>query len=326
MFVDPYLNPSRPLSTTKLQKTYGNPTELWTAVEAGDKEKEWYGEAVAYWDRQEASYDGVLGGHGDISDADIRESRAFLRASLGPERFDAAEAACGSSSSARSPSPPDHVLTAADCGAGVGRVSEELLLRVCSVVDLVEPSATMIEGARQRLLLSGGREKPRRGAPGRFLQVGLQGFEPEENRYDVIWVQWAMLYLTDGKREEGVASSHCFASFFLLLLSRSRPPSSSSSFDGYFLSMCASKLALGDAVSFLKRAHAALKPNGVLVVKENVCSSGFVVDDSDRSLTRSHAYMLGLFEKANVGVSRHARQRDLPKGLFGVRMYACVKK
>jgi AdoMet dependent proline di-methyltransferase len=81
-----------------------------------------------------------------------------------------------------------------------------------------------------------------------------------------------------------------------------------------------------DAVSFLKRAHAALRPGGVLVVKENVCSSGFVVDDSDRSLTRSHAYMLGLFEKSNVEVSRHARQRDLPKGLFGVRMYACVKK
>ena len=81
-----------------------------------------------------------------------------------------------------------------------------------------------------------------------------------------------------------------------------------------------------DAVSFLKRAHAALKPSGVLVVKENVCSTGFVVDDSDRSLTRSHAYMLGLFERAGVSVSRHARQRDLPKGLFGVRMYACVKK
>ena len=81
-----------------------------------------------------------------------------------------------------------------------------------------------------------------------------------------------------------------------------------------------------DAVSFLKRAHAALKPSGVLVVKENVCSTGFVVDDSDRSLTRSHAYMLGLFERAGVSVSRHARQRDLPKGLFGVRMYACVSK
>ena len=151
---------------------------------------------MAYWDRQEASYDGVLGGHGHVSGADIRESRAFLRASLGPERFDAAEAAC--SSRASPPAAENLLLTAADCGAGVGRVSEELLLRVCSVVDLVEPSATMIEGAKQRLLSSEGK-KPWGGKPGQFLQVGLQGFEPVQGRYDVIWVQWAMLYLTDGE-------------------------------------------------------------------------------------------------------------------------------
>jgi len=30
--------------------------------------------------------------------------------------------------------------------------------------------------------------------------VGLQGFRPEQGRYDVIWVQWALLYLTDGKK------------------------------------------------------------------------------------------------------------------------------
>ena len=200
------------------QKTYGNPSELWTTVEAGNKDKEWYGEAVAYWDKQEASYDGVLGGHGHVSDADIRESRAFLRASLGPERFDAAEAACGGSSGTGNNE--EHSLTAADCGAGVGRVSEELLLKVCSVVDLVEPSATMIEGAKQRLLLSeDGKKKPWKGRPGEFLQVGLQGFEPEQGRYDVIWVQWAMLYLTDGKREEEEKKKKLFfeIGFFFLL-------------------------------------------------------------------------------------------------------------
>jgi len=210
------------------QKTYGNPSELWTAVEAGNKEKEWYGEAVAYWDRQEASYDGVLGGHGHVSGADIRESRAFLRAALGPERFDAAEAACGSGSSGADPA---HVLTAADCGAGVGRVSEELLLRVCSVVDLVEPSETMIEGARRRLLLSGADAKRTwKGEPGQFLRVGLQGFEPAEGRYDVIWVQWAMLYLTDGEKKKtgwfSLSRAPSRALSLALVLPRSRPPSS----------------------------------------------------------------------------------------------------
>ena len=224
----------------------------------------------------------------------------------------------------------------------MGRVSEELLLRVCSVVDLVEPSETMIEGAKRRLLLSGADAKRTwKGEPGQFLQVGLQGFEPAEGRYDVIWVQWAMLYLTDGeKKKTGWFFSLVLPPVLSLLLSFFRahalPPLPSRSHSLFLRPSTTTPprqhhLAHDvpipdDAVSFLKRAHAALRPGGVLVVKENVCSSGFVVDDSDRSLTRSHAYMLGLFEKSNVEVSRHARQRDLPKGLFGVRMYACVKK
>ena len=34
--------------------------------------------ALQYWDRQEASVDGVLGGFGHVSDADIDGSRRFL--------------------------------------------------------------------------------------------------------------------------------------------------------------------------------------------------------------------------------------------------------
>lgn len=32
-----------------------------------------------YWDQQEASVNGVLGGYGHLSTADVRDSRAFLR-------------------------------------------------------------------------------------------------------------------------------------------------------------------------------------------------------------------------------------------------------
>lgn len=32
----------------------------------------------------------------------------------------------------------------------------------------------------------------------RFIQCGLEAFEPEAGRYDIIWVQWALMYLTDG--------------------------------------------------------------------------------------------------------------------------------
>ena len=49
------------LAVTPAQESYTTPQELWAKV-AVDKENGWYGAAVAYWDRQEASYDGVLGG------------------------------------------------------------------------------------------------------------------------------------------------------------------------------------------------------------------------------------------------------------------------
>jgi hypothetical protein len=35
-------------------------------------------QAVGYWDSQEASYDGVLGGFGHVSDVDVRDSRQLL--------------------------------------------------------------------------------------------------------------------------------------------------------------------------------------------------------------------------------------------------------
>jgi AdoMet dependent proline di-methyltransferase len=45
---------------------------------------------------------------------------------------------------------------------------------------------------------------PVRGVPAshravNFFQMGLQEFTPQPQRYDVVWVQWALLYLTDGR-------------------------------------------------------------------------------------------------------------------------------
>lgn len=35
-------------------------------------------QAVEYWDNQEASYNGVLGGFGHVSEVDVKESSKFL--------------------------------------------------------------------------------------------------------------------------------------------------------------------------------------------------------------------------------------------------------
>jgi len=91
----------------------------------------------------------------------------------------------------------------------------------------------------------------------------------------------------------------------------------------------------------MDRCRRALKPDGVLFVKENICKQGAVPDDEDASVTRSDEIMRRLFERAGAlgaatggsgggggsGAKRkwklahNVKQRNFPKKLFEVRMY-----
>ena len=108
-----------------------------------------------------------------------------------------------------------------------------------------------------------------------FFHCGLESFFPEPARYDAVWIQWAIMYLTDE-----------------------------------------------DAISFLTRCGRSMRAQGVIFLKENVCDSGFIVDSDDCSITRSHAYFVELFRKAGLRVSHTSLQKNFPKQLFKVRMYA----
>jgi protein N-terminal methyltransferase len=57
-----------------------------------------------------------------------------------------------------------------------------------------------------------------------------------------------------------------------------------------------------DAVAFLKKAKASLNEGGVIILKENHCSAGFVVDKEDYSVTRSSALFKELFLKAGLKI------------------------
>mmetsp|Transcript_10622 Transcript_10622/g.30241 ORF Transcript_10622/g.30241 Transcript_10622/m.30241 type:complete len:255 (+) Transcript_10622:263-1027(+) len=241
-------------------KAYMDPSELWK-LESGTSEKkeQWYTKAVTYWEQQPETYDGVLGGYGYVSSIDARDSSTFLKKVFaGPLN----EKKAGT-----------RKLTVVDCGAGVGRVSIELLLHHFDVVDLLEPVRKLLDTAESKI--SAGGKWPAEHKAGKYLCQGLQEFDPEPERYDVIWIQWAMLYLTDE-----------------------------------------------DVVALFERCRKGLKPDGIIVVKENICTSGFVVDKQDSSLTRSDEYMLELFKKCGATVLYNVKQRNFPRELFDVRMYA----
>mmetsp|Transcript_1893 Transcript_1893/g.3770 ORF Transcript_1893/g.3770 Transcript_1893/m.3770 type:complete len:256 (-) Transcript_1893:41-808(-) len=149
---------------------YESVADLWQQELGGaEGSQQWYAKASAYWESQEATLAGVLGGYPDTHAPDIRESRRFL-SYLG-----------------KLASPPSWSL-ALDCGAGIGRVTRGLLLDIFEQVELLEPNERLLETARHEV------SSPR---VLRYLSTSLQSFIPDPGRYDIIWAQWVLLYLTD---------------------------------------------------------------------------------------------------------------------------------
>lgn len=134
------------------------------------KDDKYYQDAKKYWSTISPTVDGMLGGFGTISFTDTRGSDAFLKNLFKLK-----------------PSPGK--LMALDCGAGIGRVSKNLLMNWFEKVDLVEQDEQFCQTAERELAPSG--------RLGTVFNAGLQNFTPQEGKYDVIWSQWVLGHLTD---------------------------------------------------------------------------------------------------------------------------------
>ena len=133
----------------------------------------WYADAITYWQDIPASVEGMLGGHPELHQRDISASSSFL---------------------SRLTSHSVGTLRACDCGSGIGRVTKHLLLKQFQYVDMVEPIGTFLEKARQVEFLG---HEIKTGRIERLIHSSLQDFQPEQARYDVVWCQWVLAYLTD---------------------------------------------------------------------------------------------------------------------------------
>lgn len=81
-----------------------------------------------------------------------------------------------------------------DCGAGIGRVTKDLLLSFSDVVEAVEPCGPFIETFRTRDDLKGYRES---GALGTLHTCGIESFTPSRRKYRIIWNQWCCGQVND---------------------------------------------------------------------------------------------------------------------------------
>uniref|UniRef100_V9I7P0 Alpha N-terminal protein methyltransferase 1 n=1 Tax=Apis cerana TaxID=7461 RepID=V9I7P0_APICE len=96
------------------------------------EEHEFYTAAAKYWEHVPATVDGMLGGFGFISQIDIKGSTKFLKALFELEN------------------PPSKTF-ALDCGAGIGRITKNLLLNHFKHIDLVEQNLKFLEVAKTYL-------------------------------------------------------------------------------------------------------------------------------------------------------------------------------
>ena len=83
---------------------------------------------------------------------------------------------------------------AAECGAGIGRVTKNLLSKLFSKTDLVDPIESFNKDVMEGDYLRAEREAEK---IGQVFTMGLQQFTPEKGKYSVIWNQWCLGHLTD---------------------------------------------------------------------------------------------------------------------------------
>ncbi|KAK7789559.1 hypothetical protein R5R35_010492 [Gryllus longicercus] len=78
-----------------------------------------------------------------------------------------------------------------------------------------------------------------------------------------------------------------------------------------------------DFVTFFSGCAKGLKPNGIIVVKENVTSSDSIeVDEQDSSVTRPLNLLHQLFQQSRLQCIKEAKQNNFPRGLYSVKMFA----
>ncbi|PNP42506.1 hypothetical protein TGAMA5MH_05247 [Trichoderma gamsii] len=219
-------------------------------------------DGLNYWEGVSADIDGMLGGipsvkgFSGILRSDLQGSRTFLaRLGIGAKQG------------------RQKLATVLEGGAGIGRVTEGLLIPLADEVDVIEPVAKFTAGLQ-------GKEGVRH-----VYNHGLQDWEPVDGlTYDLIWTQWCVGHLTDSQ-----------------------------------------------LVEYLKRCQVALNPGAMIVLKENLSTSGRdVFDELDSSVTREDSKFRQIFEEAGLQLVKSELQRGFPETpqmtLLPVKMYALKPK
>ncbi|XP_056395764.1 N-terminal Xaa-Pro-Lys N-methyltransferase 1 isoform X2 [Hyla sarda] len=71
-------------------------------------------------------------------------------------------------------------------------------------------------------------------------------------------------------------------------------------------------------VDFLKRCKAGLRPNGLIVIKDNMTQEGTIMDEVDSSVCRDMDLVRCLIRQAGLAVLAQERQENFPEEIYHV--------
>ncbi|BEJ12456.1 hypothetical protein CspHIS471_0209160 [Cutaneotrichosporon sp. HIS471] len=297
-----------------------------------------FAKGVKYWDAIEASVDGVLGGFGNgpVPHIDQLSSRLFIL-SLLPQL-----ATFANPLTPEPPARPPYRLTALDVGAGIGRVTNTVLLPLFDDVVLAEPVVHFIGEAHRAANSGEWRELPRLSGRVRdeaeAKEVARRTAEWKRSRGKRVWFVQAGLQTLDpafparGNATEGLVGEALEGEGVF------GEGETAVEYDVVWCQWCLGHMSHGDLVAFLRRAKNALRAQSIdmgdeyaapiIVVKENCCEDGpdgrasEFLDEEDSSLTRSNGKWLEVFHEAGLQVVKEEVQQGLPDELFVVKTWA----
>lgn len=73
---------------------------------------------------------------------------------------------------------------------------------------------------------------------------------------------------------------------------------------------------------FLRRCKRGLRPNGIIVIKDNMAQEGVILDDVDSSVCRDLEVVRRIVRSAGLSLLAEERQENLPDEIYHVYSFA----
>ena len=136
---------------------------------------DWYNKAKDHWAKSESTLTGILGGEDQVHSIDVKTSCELLEGLIQTGK----------------------VVTkrVIDCGAGIGRVTSNVLANYFSECDIMERDEKFVEFCKEAFK---NRENVKN-----IYQSSFENFNFDKDRkYNVIWIQWCLENLDDADLKE----------------------------------------------------------------------------------------------------------------------------